>query len=364
MKLATLSRKKHPILLILSLVLGLVFTSCENTPDPLDNVPQPTEIATSPENPLWHVKAVHPDGRLIDIKALDEDGNIYDIKAIADVGQRQFLDIKALVDGNPIPVKILVSDDQYSPVKAILSDGKILDIKALDGDTRLDVKGVRRSGNVIHIKAIAANGDFYGIKALSPDGMLNDVKGIKTSDDDTEMTIQGVAIHAHVKALPQDGVLGDQARWHIKAVHPEGRLIDIKAIDDQGNILDVKAVQDGDQRQMMDIKAFRGDEKLPIKMLPQENGIYPVKAIDPSGKIYDIKAMDGETRLDVKGVVRSGNIIDIKAISSDGTHYGVKAFSPDGQLNDVKGLKMGEGDIEATIYGIGVFAHVKALPQL
>jgi hypothetical protein len=152
---------------------------------------------------IWHVKAIHPEGRTIDVKALDAEGNIYDVKAIRDTGQRQMMDVKAFVRGEKIPVKILVSNDKYAPVKAIGSDGTIYDIKALENDLKLDVKGVSRSGNIIHIKAINPKGEFYGIKALSPEGQLNDVKGIKMSAESIEGVINGVEVHAHIKAIPQ-----------------------------------------------------------------------------------------------------------------------------------------------------------------
>ncbi len=44
--------------------------------------------------------------------------------------------------------------------------------------------------------------------------------------------------------------------WHIKAVHPEGRLLDVKAIDKQGNIYDVKAIEVHGNRHLLDIKAI------------------------------------------------------------------------------------------------------------
>lgn len=153
---------------------------------------------------IWHIKAIHPEGWTLDVKALDKDGNIFDVKAIQDSGQRQLMDVKALMEGKKAPVKILVSDDAYAPVKALGEDGTIYDIKALTPEgERLDVKGVRKSGNITHIKAISKTGDFYGIKAISPEGMLNDVKGVKMSEADQEAIINGVNVHAHIKALPQ-----------------------------------------------------------------------------------------------------------------------------------------------------------------
>ena len=153
---------------------------------------------------IWNVKAIHPEGRTLDVKALDVEGNLHDVKAIQDSDQRQFLDIKAIFGEDKLPVKMLVSDNQYAPVKAIGDDGTIYDIKAITPDGRkLDVKGVSRSGNIIHIKAIDKEGTFYGIKAISPDGQLNDVKGVKMHKEDRELIVNGVEVYAHVKALPQ-----------------------------------------------------------------------------------------------------------------------------------------------------------------
>ena len=48
-----------------------------------------------------------------------------------------------------------------------------------------------------------ANGDQMGVKAISPHGVFYDVKGIKFSADDQETMLNGAAVRAHVKALPQ-----------------------------------------------------------------------------------------------------------------------------------------------------------------
>ena len=324
------------------------------------------EMPEVKEETIWHIKAVHPEGRFLDVKALDKDGNIYDVKAIQDSDQRQLMDIKALMGGEKMPVKILVSTDEYAPVKAIGADGTIFDIKALTTEgERLDVKGVSRDGNIIDIKAINNEGTFYGIKAISPTGQLNDVKGVKMYKNDLEATINGVEVHAHIKALPQAVRLGGTGIWHIKAIHPEGRTLDVKALDQDGNIYDVKAIQDSGQRQLMDVKALMEGKKAPVKILVSEDAYAPVKALGEDGTIYDIKALTPEgERLDVKGVRRSGNITHIKAISKTGDFYGIKAISPEGILNDVKGVKMSEADQEAIINGVKVHAHIKALPQM
>ena len=139
----------------------------------------------------------------MDVNAIDKSGKIHAVKAIEADGNFHLLDIKALVDGKRLPVKVLVSDDKYAPVKAIAEDGTILDIKALTPEgQKLDVKGVSHSGGIIHIKAIGPLGQFYGVKAISPEGRLYDVKGIKMSKDRVETKISGVEVAAHIKAIP------------------------------------------------------------------------------------------------------------------------------------------------------------------
>ena len=353
---------------IVAIFLLFVLFGCTN------NTPKMTEATNdiksdnpnnNPTEVIWHIKAVHPEGSFLDIKALDKDGKIYDVKAIQDFDQRSILDIKAFIGGKRLPIKILVSNDKYSPVKAIGDDGTIYDIKALtsNGD-KLDVKGVNRSGNIIHIKAINKEGVFYGVKAISPEGKLNDVKGIKVTKENIETKLNGVEVHAHIKAIPPMGCTGDNFIWHIKAVHPEGKLLDVMAIDKDGNTYDIKAIRESNQRSLMDIKAFVGKAQLPVKILVSNDKFAPVKAIGEDGTIYDIKALtQAGDKLDVKGVGRSGNIIHIKAINEKGEFYGIKAISPEGQLNDVKGVKMLKEKLELKVNGVDVYAHVKALSQ-
>ena len=323
------------------------------------------ESVKSNEKVIWHIKAIHPEGMLLDVKAIDSDGNVFDVKAIQNTTQRSFMDVKALVGDKRLPVKILVGGDKYTKVKALAENGSVYDIKALtpEGDT-LDVKGVSRTKNIIHIKAIDKSGDFYGIKAISPGGKLNDVKGVKMTEGKTEALINGHAVYAHIKALPQAGMASNNGQWHIKAFHPQGKTLDIKAFDPEGKKYDVKAIQDSYQRSLMDIKAIDGNDLLPIKMIVSEDLYAPIKAISKDGTLFDVKALtaDGK-KLDVKGVERVGNIIHVKAINEDGDFYGIKAISPDGELNDVKGVKMNTEELETEINGQKVYAHVKAIPQ-
>lgn len=315
---------------------------------------------------IWHVMAIHPEGDFLDVKAIDGDGRIYDIKGIQNSDQTTLMDIKVLMNGKKIPVKILQSDGRFMPVKGITENGEILDIKAFNRrGEKLDVKGVGHSGNVIHIKAITKNKEFYGIKAISPSGQLNDVKGVKATRDPIEGSINGVLIHAHVKAVSQTGCSTDSFIWHIKAIHPEGYGLDVKALDPEGNMYDIKALQNTNQRSLLDIKAFIGDVlQLPVKVIFDNKGKSILKAITQDGSLYDIKAIDKRgNKLDVIGGKRSGNLIQIMAVQENGEQYGVKAISPEGELNDVKGVKMLDDDVEMEISGVKIYAHVKALPQ-
>jgi hypothetical protein len=313
---------------------------------------------------IWHVKAVDPNGQFIDIKALDKDGNIHDVKAIED-GDLHIMDIKAVVDGEKWPVKIVLNDDHFAPVKAISPDGKMFDIKALTPDgKRLDVKGICQSGNIIHIKAIGTERAFYGVKAISPEGKLHDVKGVKMSKKRQEGIVNGVAIEAHIKALPPGQGEG-LSIWHVKAIHPDGQMLNLKARDKQGKLFDVKALAEAGNQHLFDIKAFVGKDILPVKVVCSDDKLARVKAIGKDGTIYDIKALlPDKTILDVKGVKRAGSIIHIKAVATSGDYYAVKAISRSGKLYDVKGVKMSKEKQEGVVRGVAIQAHLKALPPI
>lgn len=153
---------------------------------------------------IWHVKALHPEGYTLDVKALDQDGKRYDVKALEDSNQSYIMDIKAFIGSEALPVKVLVSEEQYKPVAAIDGEGKLYKVVALGkSGEQYEVRGVRKSGYIVHIKAVAEDGIFYGVKAISQKGKLNDVKGVKMYDKRLELTLNGVEVHAHLVALPQ-----------------------------------------------------------------------------------------------------------------------------------------------------------------
>lgn len=315
---------------------------------------------------LWNVKAITAEGATLDVKAFDRSGKGWDLKAIEEDGELHLMDVKALVDGKRLPVKILVSDDALAPVKAIAEGGVILDVKALTPEgQKLDVKGVSRSGNIVHVKAIGPGGVFYGVKALSPEGHLEDVKGVKLSADRVEAKVNGVEVAAHVKALPQIGDLSDgDYLWHVRAVQPDGRFLAVQAFDKAGKGWDLKVVEEAGNLHLMDVKAIVGGKRLPVKLVGAEPNLL-LEAIGEDGTRYEVKALGpkGE-KLEVKGMGRAGNVIGVKALGPGGAVYGVKAVSPRGQLHDVKGLSLSREKVEAKVNGVDVAAHVKALPQV
>jgi hypothetical protein len=181
---------------------------------------------------------------------------------------------------------------------------------------------------------------------------------------------RGTRSIASILALLAAAFMSDAAAraaeiWHIKAIHPEGRLLDVKALDAEGGIHDVKAIAQTGDRHLLDVKAFVAGKVLPVKILAGEDWFGPVKAVREDGTILDVKALTpDDQRLDVKAVSRAGHILDIKAIGPNQQFYGIKAISPDGQVYDVKGIKMFADGMEMEIGGTEIRAHVKALPQV
>jgi hypothetical protein len=366
-------------------ILGFLFlfTACNNGPSKDKTSKTETDDIVKVEDIYWNIKAIDPDGQSLDVKVFNNAGKPFDIKAIQNSDQDDFLDVKAIIDGEKLPIKILVTKNQFAPVVVINNEGSAYKIYAITPEgEKLEVIGVVRFGNIVIMKALTKKGKFYGVKAISPTGELNDIKGIKINPQEREMTLGGHDIYAHVKAmhpsdneddftLPNKNITKDiyendfkRIIWNIKAVTPDGKNLDIKAFDAEGNKFDVKATQDSKQHSFMNIKAFVDGAELPVKIMQSTDEYAPIKAIGTDGTIYDIKALtDGNVKLDVKGISRSGNIIHVKAINENGEFYGVKAFAPDGKLNAVKGIKIFESEVEMRVQGNPVYAHLKAINQ-
>lgn len=313
---------------------------------------------------IWNIKAILPNGTTLDVKAFGADGKANDVKALQR-GDAHLLDVKALVAGVELPIKVIASDDAFLPVKAITPDGRLMDVKAIAADgTKLDVKGIAWSGHIVHIKAIGPDREPYGVKAISPEGRMHDVKGVKVTNGPDEGQVAGIAIAAHIKALPQSLATDEDFIWNVKAIGTDGHFIPIKALDRNGGVHDVKAFMENGDRWIMDIKAIIGGKKVPVKMLVSDDALIPVKAVGADGTIYDIKGLAPDGRkLDVKGTVQEGNVIHLKAIDGD-KQLGVKAISDRGTQYDVKGLKFSADRTEAQVGGVAVRAHIKAIPPV
>ena len=368
-------------------ILGFLFlfTACKKEVSKEETTKAETEEVVKVNEINWNVKVIQPDGQSLDVKAFDSGGQAFDIMAIQDSDQDIFLNVKAIVDGEKLPVKVLVSSEQFAPVAVITNQGNNYNLKAItpEGD-KLDIKGIRRYGNVVIIKAVTEAGKYYGVKAISPTGQLNDIKGIKIARGDREMSIKGQGVYAHVKAMhpaahedkfKMPKIRKDNKKvkyktdferiiWKVKAVTTDGKNLPVVAIDPDGNKYDVIGTQDTEQYSFMNIKTIVEGYELPVKLLQSAEDHKPVSAISTNGIVYEIKAIvDDNTQLNVKGVSRSGNIINVKAIDANGDFLAVKAFSPKGKLNHVKGIKIFEREVEMKVQGQPVYAHVKALMQ-
>lgn len=79
--------------------------------------------------------------------------------------------------------------------------------------------------------------------------------------------------------------------WHVKAFEPDGKSLDIKAFDKEGTVFDVKAIQEGGNLWVIDIKAFVGGKKVPVKILVSDEKYAPVKAIGGDGTILTLRLL-------------------------------------------------------------------------
>jgi hypothetical protein len=363
----------------------VVFTACKEAPKKEETNKPETEEIVEVNYIYWNVKAIFPDGkRSLDVKAFDSEGKSFDIMALQDSDQDIFLDVKAIADGVKLPVKILVNDEQFAPVSVISDEGNIYDLKAItENGNKLEIKGIRRFGNIVMIKAITEKGKYVGLKAISPEGKQNDIKGIKVNRGERELVLNGVTVHAHVKAMHTAANEAkfkmykkseinkkrtyksdfDNISWNLNVITADGKNFVVKAVDQEGNQIDVKAVQDSDQHSFMDIKAFTKEYILPVKVMQTEDEHAPVCAVSSDG-LYQLKAIsEDNVQYDIKGIGRSGRIINVKAINENGEFFDVKAIAPNGKTNYVHGIKIFDKEVEMTSKGHPVYAHLKALHQ-
>ena len=114
-------------------ILGFLFllSACNDKPSK-DKAPKvDTEEIVKVNDIYWNVKAIHPDGQSLDVKAFDPEGNSFDLKVIQNSDQTNFLDVKVIIDGEKLPVKMLESHNQFVPVAAINKAGVKYPIKSV-----------------------------------------------------------------------------------------------------------------------------------------------------------------------------------------------------------------------------------------
>ena len=163
----------------------------------------------------------------------------------------------------------------------------------------------------------------------------------------------------------QDQLQAKEIIWHVKAIHPKGNTMDVKAFNKYGDRFDVKAIEDAEQSYIMEVRTFVNGRGVPVKVLVSEDENKPLAGIDEQGNTYVLRAITADGKyLSIKGVRKSGYIIHVKAVNEDGSFYGVKALSTSGKLRDIKGVKMYDKQLEVTLNGVPVHAHVVALPQI
>jgi hypothetical protein len=163
----------------------------------------------------------------------------------------------------------------------------------------------------------------------------------------------------------QENLQAEEIIWHVKAIHPKGNTMDVKAFNENGDRFDVKAIEDAEQSYIMEVRAFVNGRGFPVKVLVSEDENKPLAGIDEQGNTYVLRAITADGKyLPIKGVRKSGYIVHVKAVNEDGSFYGVKALSTSGKLRDIKGVKMYDKQLEVTLNGVPVHAHVVALPQI
>ncbi len=90
---------------------------------------------------FWEIKAYKIFETLLDVKAIDKNGKMHDIRAIQNSEDVSILDVKAFIDGERLPVKLIIkNNERYYPLKAIDSEGNLIDINFINAYG--DVEGV------------------------------------------------------------------------------------------------------------------------------------------------------------------------------------------------------------------------------
>lgn len=322
-------------------------------------------VSVSAKSQNWTIQSKNGN---YNIKAIDESGEFIDVVAILDEGDDCFMDVKAIKGDMVYPVKMVASDSMYIPIAAITPSGGNLNLVGVNAmGEQYAVKGVSRFGNTIRI-AVVVGGNFEDIQATSPDGKERIVAGVKFNEDNVEMEIGPTKVIAHVKALPTMEVKSKETSWQIKATGSNGSLLDIVALNKKGREYKVMAVAAGGSFVMLNVKAEVGRDLVPVKLIRKPEGIRMV-AVDYYGRQFPLKAKVAEGKyFDIEGGENCGKTIDVRALSDNGVDYLLNAISPEGDMYDIKGIKVKDNDKEGYLQGleglITFYAHVKALPPV
>lgn len=304
----------------------------------------------------------------MNIKAIEESGALLDVVAILDEGDDCFMDVKAVKGNKIFPVKLIASDSMEIPVAAVTPSGGNLAVVGIDAmGTQYPVKGISRFGNTIRI-VIIESGSFREIVAVSPDGKIRTVTGLKFKEENVEMEIGPSRIVAHVKAIPSMEVKTAETSWDIKATGNDGSILEVVAVGKKGKERSVRALSRGGSYAMLNVKAEVGRDMVPVKLIKRDGGIF-MTAVDYYGRKFQLKAKKADgTYIDIIGGENCGKTIDIRAASKDGVEYMVNAISPEGDMYDLKGIKLLDVDKEGYLQGLEgliiFYAHVKALPPV
>ena len=153
---------------------------------------------------------MHPTAKAGDVMAIDDGaGQILDVRAKI-AGTARTVDVVAQGEGlirevkagpKRAPVKIIRDGDDL--IVVAIARGKVHPVVAVDANgSEHAVVGLERDdeSHIIDIKAV--DGDaVLGVKAIGALDNTCRIKGVDLGAGDVEGTVEGIAFHAHVKAI-------------------------------------------------------------------------------------------------------------------------------------------------------------------
>jgi hypothetical protein len=303
------------------------------------------------------------------LKAKTASGTFLDIVAMVEEGDDCFMDVRAVENGKYYPVKLTISNEMEIPVFAVKKDGSKLEVVAVsDAEGNFRVKGVSRFGNTIRIAAVSPSGSFKDLIAKSMDGRTKSISGVKFEDDNVELEIGETKIVAHLKALPSNQAISEETVWDVSAIGNDGSKLEVVALNKKGKEYPIKAMSAGGSFTLLNVKAMAPRDNMMVKLTKNGNGIF-LEAIDEYGRLFPVKIKTADGKyISIRGGDNCGKTIDIQAFGDNGLDYLLHAISPEGDMYDIKGIKVKDEDTEGFVQGLKgltlYYAHVKALPPV